>query len=117
MKKTILIALLGLASQSHATGKIPERFQGKWTDSKASCKMFEEYGAPPNGGAHVKSTGIIQYEYYCELKKVISSSAEKFSGHFSCMGEGEEEKVIMQISRSPSGTLTLGGGPMRVRCN
>ncbi len=117
MTKKLFLVLLGFASQCHAAGKIPEQFQGKWTDSKASCKLFEEYGAPPNGGAHVQVTGIIRYEYYCDLKKVISSSAEKFSGRFSCMGEGEEEKVTIQLVRNSAGILSLDGGAMRVRCN
>jgi hypothetical protein len=102
-------------SSARGSGTIPKQFWGVWLPPK-ECKEFKKIEIRPEDIVEVKSNKVIGYEHGCDLIKIKQSSTNKFSGDFSCSGEGEtwKSEVVLTLN---AGKLSDGTKHGLVPCD
>lgn len=116
-KSTFVAALIFVAAGANAASPaIPKEFHGKWakTVNVKVCSQFAEFGAPVQEGSRITGTGIVEYESFCELKKVISyKKSSSFKGLFACSEEGGSTDAEISLSINAKGQVSIGdSGPL-----
>jgi hypothetical protein len=117
MKIKILFLIFITLFSGVATAKegIPKQFQGMW-GSAESCKAAKEIGAPPDGGAEIKSIRVDRYEFPCELKQVIAAGKTKFTGQFTCSSPDGDTSETIALSLVGRGKLSINGETAIPKC-
>lgn len=71
---------------------IPKLFQGKWTTPQGCVSNSDSI-------TEITDYNLSGWEWGCELKSVIQSNQENFSGIFLCGGEGEHDtqKITLML--------------------